>query len=399
MKAKDSVKNYDSKIREYVNYSYRQSKNACKNYGARPSGGEKESELRNHLVSELETCADSVVTEEFKFAKTTSFSESIFSFIFFVIASVLTVLDCFGLFGESSLPSIIAAVSVLIGAAIILFPSLENMFSSLFAKKLSSSNIYAVRNADNEAKKRLVLVAHSDSLPKRKFRTEPFTVITTIGFFLTLAVLFVNSHNNWFSTVPALKYSTFALIAFIPFALIPAFADSGEFSEGASDNLSGSFASIAVLKYLKDNSIEIRNTEISVLITSAHFYGCEGAKAFYKKHSSQFTDIPTVFIGLDSIAGKDTALGTVKSDNKSGSAASELISSGASDAGIELNSSSLQGKYTADSLTFGSSSSCTLTSLDSDFAKSPDGYEDMKVKTIENALKTVVSALFIYDEE
>ena len=54
MKARDSVKNYDSKIREYVNYSYRQSKNACKNYTSRPAGSENEKELQKHLVSELE---------------------------------------------------------------------------------------------------------------------------------------------------------------------------------------------------------------------------------------------------------------------------------------------------------------------------------------------------------
>ncbi len=395
MKARDSVKNYDSKIREYVNYSYRQSKNACKNYGPRPAGSDSEKDLQKHLVNELETCADSVETETFSFAKTTSFSENIFTLVFFILAAALVILECFGIFPDETIPAIGSAVSVILGVA--------NLFtgftSKVFAKKSESANIFAVRKADEEAKKRLILLANSDSLPKHKFATLPFMIVTTIGFVLTIVMMFLSASFDLFSKIPNLRFASLALIIFIPFALIPIFADSKDFSEGASKNLSGSFASIAVLKYLKDNGIRMPSLEICVLITSAHEYDSAGAKAFASIHSNDFSDISTTCICLDSIAGEEKNLGIIKA--KGSEKSLSFIEEGAKDAGTEIGSSALQGKYSADASCISAMGidTCTLTSLPEAYAKSPDTFEDMKVKTIETALKTVVSGVFLYEEK
>ncbi len=395
MKAKDSVKNYDSKIREYVNYSYRQSKNACKNYGPRPAGSESEKELQKHLASELETCADSVKTEEFKFAKTTSFSENIFTLVFFALAIVLVILECFGIFPNDTFPAISVAGLVIFGVANIF----TGYTSKIFAKKTDATNIFAVRNADSEAKKRVILLANSDSAPKRKFNTLPFLIVSIVGFLLAIIVMFLNSYLDLFNQIPNLKFASLALLVFLPFAVIPLFADSKDFSEGASKNLSGSFASIAVLKYLKDTSIEMPSAEICVLITSAHEYDSAGAKAFANSHSSEFSDIPTVCICLDAIAFDEKNLGIIKT--KVSEKSEEFITAGATDASIEIGTSALQGKYDSDAVVLSSMGidCCTLTSLGLNHMKNPDTFEDMKVKTIESALKTVVSGTFLYEEK
>lgn len=395
MKAIDSVKNYDSKIREYVNYSYRQSKNACKNYGPRPAGLDSEKELQKHLVSELETCADSVKTESFTFSKTTSFSENIFTLVFFVLAAALIILEYFGVFHNDTFPAISVAGLVIFGVANIF----TGYTSKIFAKKSESENIFAVRKADKEATKRLILLANSDSAPKSKLNTFPFVIITTIGFVLSIILMFLNSALDIFTDIPGLRFISLALIAFIPFAAIPVFADSKDFSEGASKNLSGSFASIAVLKYLKDNGIEMPSLEIDVLITSAHEYDSAGAKAFVNAHSSDFSDIETVCICLDSIACAEDNLGIIK--GKSFEKAVKVITDGAEDNASKIGDSALQGKYTSDAAAISSLGidSCTLTSLGTDYVKMPDTFEDMKVKTIETALKTLVSGIFLYEEK
>ena len=395
MKAKDSVKNYDSKIREYTNYSYRQSKNACKNYGPRPAGSESEKDLRKHLVSELETCATEVKTESFKFAKATSFSENIFTLIFFTLAALLVILECFGVFPDDTFPAVSVAGLVIFGVANIF----TGYTSKIFAVKSESENIFAVRKADGEAKKRLILLANTDSMTKQKFNTFPFVIVSTVGFVLAIVLMFLNTAFELFTKYPNLKFVSLALIVFITFAAISLFADSKESSDGASKNLSGAFASIAVLKYLKDNNIEMASTEICVLITSAHECDSLGAKAFMSAHSSDFSDIPTICIGIDSIAFDEKNLGVIKSKNTD--ASFTFIKEGASDAGIEIENSLLQGKYLPDSLMLSASGidSCTITSLPGNYVKEPDTHEDMKVKTIESALKTVVSGLFIYDEK
>lgn len=396
MKARDSVKNYDSKIREYVNYSYRQSKNACKNYGPRPAGSDSEKELQKHLVSELEACSDEVKTENFTFARTTSFSENIFTLVFFVLAVALVILECFGIFPDETIPAIGSALFVIAGVAN-LFTGFTNR---LLAKKAESENIFAVRKADKEAAKRLILLANSDSAPKRKFATLPFMIVTTAGFVLTIVTMFLSAAFDLFSTVPNLKFASLALIVFIPFAIIPIFADSKEFSEGASKNLSGSFASIAVLKYLKDNGIEMPSLEICVLITSAHEYDLSGAKAFVKAHSDDFKDIPTIVVNLDSIAGDEANHGTIGVKNSTYES-EKFIGKGEIDNNFSFAPSPLQGKYASDASVFSAKGfdAITLTSLPADYAKMPDTFEDMKVKTIETALKTVVSGVFLYEEE
>lgn len=395
MKARDSVKNYDSKIREYVNYSYRQSKNACKNYGPRPAGSESEKELQKHLISELETCADEVKTEGFSFAGTTSFSENIFTAVLLVLATALVILGFFGIFPDDTIPAIGVAVLVILGVANIF----TGFTSKIFAKKAESENILAVRKADKEATKRLILLTNSDSAPKSKINTFPFVIVSTVGFALSIIMMFLNATLDVFAEIPGLRFISLALIAFIPFAIIPIFADGKDFSEGASKNLSGSFASIAVLKYLKDNGIEMPSLEICVLITSAHEYDCAGAKAFASAHSSDFTDMETVCVCLDSIACAEDNLGIIKS--KSFEKASQIIADGAEDNESTIGDSSLQGKYISDAAIISSMGidACALTSLGADYAKAPDTFEDMKVKTIETALKALVSGVFLYEEK
>ncbi len=395
MKAKDSVKNYDSKIREYTNYSYRQAKNACKNFGPREAGSESEKKIAEHLKNELEVCANEVKTEEFTFAKTSSFSDNLFNLVFLLLATVLTVLDSLGV-GENSVLLIIAAVFVMLGIINIFSGIVNKTLSSLISKKATSTNVYAIRSADKEAKKRLVLVSNMDSMPLKKFKTSVFTIISAVGFVLPLAVLFLNATNGFFTNSNTLKYIPLALLIFIPLAVIPLFADKKAYSEGAGKNLSGAFSSIAVLKYLKDNSIEMENTEICVLICGANEYSLAGADNFYKKHSADFNDIETVFVNLDSTAGYEKNLGISYS---LGGDAQEFIKDGALDAEITLNDSPVKGKYLPAAAKLKSFDACTLSSLGADYENAPDTHEDMKVKTIESALKTVVSGLFIYDEK
>lgn len=395
MKAKDSVKNYDSKIREYTNYSYRQAKNACKNYGPRPAGSDKEKELQEHLMNELRGCTNAVTAENFNFIKSTALSENIFTLIFIILAVAVAIISCFGIFPNNTITAIASAIIVFLGV-INIFTGFTN---KMFAKKCSSSNIHAVRKADEKATKRLLLIANSDSLEKHKFKTSGFAIISAIGFVVSLAVVFMSSYLDFFNANPNMKYTCFALVVFIPFAIIPLFADNNEYSEGASKNLSGAFASIAVLKYLQDNEIKMPSLEICVAITSAREEDNAGAFAFAKKHSSYFSDIPTVCICIDSIAFDEKNLGIIKAKNAKESV--EFLKNGAQDANIELIDSPVQGKYSPDSNVISSIGidACAITSLPDNFEKVPDTHEDMKVKTIESALKTIVSGAFLYEEK
>ncbi len=394
MKANESVNNYDSKIREYVNYSYRQTKNACKETTERGAGGENEKKMQDYFVNELESCTDEVSRNEFRFSKVSAFSENICNIIVFIIAIGMAIVTSLGIVHNNTFAIIVSVVAILAGIGNIF----SGITSKIFAKKASSSNIFAVKKSTGRAEKRLIILSNSDSMPIPKFKTSALVIITGIGFMLTIIVLFLSAYNDFFNTDSWQKYLPLGLLVFLPFGIATLFGDSKEYSQGASKNLSGVFTSIAVMKYMKDLGISFKNTEICILICGAHEYNCSGAKHFVKNQFPELSELPTVVINTDSLAFEEENLGYITS--KSSEEAVNLIKNGASDAGFEIKESKLNKKYITDASAFSKTfySCCTLTSLPLNYTKVPDTFEDMKIKTIETALKTIMSSVFIYDE-
>ena len=68
-----------------------------------------------------------------------------------------------------------------------------------------------------------------------------------------------------------------------------------------NDDLTGCFMSIAVLKALKDQNVNLENTEVGVLITGSEEAGLRGAKAFTKAHAKEFDDVETLIFAIDTI--------------------------------------------------------------------------------------------------
>ena len=91
--------------------------------------------------------------------------------------------------------------------------------------------------------------------------------------------------------------------------------------DGANDNLTGCYMGIAVLKYLKDEGIELENTEVGVVLTGSEEIGLRGSKAWVEAHKNDFKDVPTFIYAFDTIndpkylmANYRDLNGTVKSD-------------------------------------------------------------------------------------
>ena len=91
--------------------------------------------------------------------------------------------------------------------------------------------------------------------------------------------------------------------------------------DGANDNLTGVFASMAVLQFLSFNNIELEHTEVVAVSMGGEEAGLRGSKAFVKAHD--FSDVETVCIAVDTLRdfeymgvfNKDMS-GTVKHDKQ-----------------------------------------------------------------------------------
>ena len=72
-------------------------------------------------------------------------------------------------------------------------------------------------------------------------------------------------------------------------------------SDGANDNLTGCYMGIAILKALKEQGIELENTEVGVILTGSEEAGLRGAKAWAKAHKDEYKDVETYIFAYDTI--------------------------------------------------------------------------------------------------
>ena len=160
MKASESIANYDIKVREYTNYAIKSIKNCCKNFGPRPTGSEAEKNAQEYMMNDLNNFCDEVTREEFKVSDKAFMSWIRIGVIMAIIAIAMFTLGFF-------------VVSAVIFFAIILMIALEFGFYKpvldVFFKKKTAGNVYGVRKASGETKKRVILCAHTDSAYEWKY--------------------------------------------------------------------------------------------------------------------------------------------------------------------------------------------------------------------------------------
>ena len=184
---------------------------------------------------------------------------------------------------------------------------------------------------------------------------------------------------------------------------------NGDVYEGTfvNDNLTGTLSSVAILKYLKDNDISFENTEVIALSAGSEESGLRGSKAYMKAHKADLTDVPTVFIGLETFRDyEDIAIyqrdmtGTVKMD----AGVCSLLKKAGKEAGLDLPYSSVYvGASDGAAVQQAGIPAVTLAAMNPGppryYHTRRDTADNMNMKTVEKCLEIALNALFIYDEE
>ena len=390
MRACESVQNYDSRIREYVNYSYRQSRNVCKNIGKREAGSENEKQLQQHIKAELETCADEVISESFRFSNNRKVLQNKVCAAFILLAFALIMAALLtGIYAMSYASVAVAVIGIILGFS-------GKLYSP---KKLTTENVYGVKQSTGVAKNRIILVGNADCERFTKL-ISPF--LKAMSIFSAVIIIAVSAivivQNMGIVSILPEKYYSYASIVicvFSIFNIIGLFGGYCGVSDGANKNLTGSFTSLAVLKFLKDMDISFENTEIGVLVTGAHEADMSGAKAFTEKHSDKLKNIPTKVLCLDCLR-EENDLRIVPA--KTGSAFAKKIMLCSKQAGSEIDIKGEIKNSDAEAFAKTGVEACTITASPSS-EKAEDTYEDMKIKTIETTLKCVMETVFELDSE
>lgn len=401
MKAAESVQNYASSVRMYTNYTVRAIKKICKDIGPRLAGSDAEYEAHKYIAEEMKTCCDEVEIEEFKLAP-----EAFMSWVRIDGALVIIGVIC-SLLG---LPAV--AISLTAIALILLFCEFLmywEFYDFLFPKKMSH-NTAGIRKASGEAKQRIIFSGHVDSSHEWTYtRLGGKILLFAVGGYGVVSMLYLLVS----SIIALAKPETYEIIKWTQLACIPGgilvmfFVNFKLTVEGANDNLTGTMASVAIMKYLEDNNIRFENTEVVALAAGSEESGLRGSRAYTKRHLDELKAIPTAFIGLETFRDYESMAiyardmtGTVKMDPR----VCALVKKGGELAGMDLPYSSVYvGASDGAAVQKLGIPAVTLASMDPGppryYHTRGDTADNMNMKTIEKCLDIALQTLFIYDEQ
>ncbi len=401
MKAAESVQNYASSVRMYTNYTVRAIKKICKDIGPRLAGSDAEYEAHKYIAEEMKTCCDEVEIEEFKLAP-----EAFMSWV--RIDGALVILGV--LFSFFGLPQVAIAFTAI--ALVLLFCEFLmywEFYDFLFPKKMSH-NTAGIRRASGEAKQRIIFSGHVDSSHEWTYtRLGGKILLFAVGGYGVVSMFYLLIS----SIIVLAKPETFEIIKWTQLACIPGgilvmfFVNFKLTVEGANDNLTGTMASVAIMKYLEDNNIRFENTEVVALAAGSEESGLRGSRAYTKRHLDELKAIPTAFIGLETFRDYESMAiyardmtGTVKMDPR----VCALVKKGGELAGVDLPYSSVYvGASDGAAVQKLGIPAVTLASMDPGppryYHTRGDTADNMNLKTIEKCLDIALQTLFVYDEE
>ena len=314
-----------------ADYMLKEITHICKNLPKRDPGSEGEKQACEYMAKVLkEDCGCERADVE-------SFKEnpgSFYGWIYITVTCMLISVVTFFFVPWVSIVLILLGLAL----AVLQFGMYKKVVDWMFPEK-TGHNVTAVKKCAGEPKRRIFFNGHPDAAWEWPVNYllggVGFEAHALIGFggafyYLGLSIAKVAGANA--DTLQ--KCALWGLI-FVPFWLGLYFLwNKKRVVDGANDNLTGCYMGIAILKELKDQGINLENTEVGVILSGSEEAGLRGAKAWAEAHKGEFDDIPTYIVSYDTIHDPKYLMvnyrdlnGTVKTDK----ALSDLMMKAADD--------------------------------------------------------------------
>ena len=290
----------------------------CTKFEKRGPGSHGEKQACDYAAKQMkEYGCDRVYVEGFK-----ENPHSFYGWIYFTISC------CFLALASYFFAPVLSIVFIFLGLLLcfLQFGLYKKVVDKIF-KEETGHNAAGFKKPTGEVKRRIIFNGHPDAAWEWPFKYA-FTYlgfdihmfICFIGAFYTLGIAIADVAGA-LSDELAKKLGLIALV-FVPFWFAFFFMwNKKRVVDGANDNLSGCYIGMAILKLLKDEGIELENTEIGVVFTGSEEAGLRGAKAWAGAHAKEFDDVPTFVYSYDTIAQSEQLMvnyrdlnGTVKVD-------------------------------------------------------------------------------------
>ncbi len=417
MRPNESIPNFDIKVREYTNYALKSIKNVCKNFGPRPVGSAAEKNAQEYMLKDLEKFGDEARREEYKC------SDKAFMAWVPIGAALLILNAVFFTLGLHAVALAFAALALffVLGEFIFYKPVLD-----IFFPKKTSGNVYGVRKASGETKKRIILSGHTDSAFEWTYTYKGGRPVVVLIIVTAVLAILLGIGANIFGMVNAggafgeIVWKGEAglaakILACVMYVTVPVLIMAFKFSNyklpvmGANDDLSGVFVSCAALKFLSDNDIRFENTEVAVLCAGGEEAGLRGSKAFAKANKEMLTEdgVETIFVSFDTICQLEFAkiydkdmTGMVKNDRR----VAELLQQAAKNAGVDAPIGTIElGSTDAAAMSQAGVPASAFTAMDPTPAKyyhtRLDDVNALCPQAIDAGVKIALETIFLFDEK
>ncbi len=237
---------------------------------------------------------------------------SFYGWIYFVVGGAVLALICSFFLPLLGLIIALAGVFVMVMQFILYFKFIDKLFP-----EKTGYNVTAIKKCTGEVKGRVFFNGHPDATwnwpMNEKFGGKVHIsqyIVSIIGALYIIGICIAGMVVNGVgfavvapsgATLPLFIAAMVSLVFAPWFYLVCNMWDSKTVVDGANDNLSGCYMGIAILKAMKDNGIELENTEVGVILSGCEEIGLRGAKAWCEAHKGEFDDVPTWIYSFDTI--------------------------------------------------------------------------------------------------
>ncbi len=308
----------------------------CTKFEKRAPGTKGEQQACEYMADQLKDLGcDEVYVDEFK-----ENPDSFYGWIYFTITC------CFLALASYFFMPVLSIIFIVVGLTlcVLQFGLYKKTLDKCF-KELTGHNAAGFKKPTGEVKRRIIFNGHPDATWEWPFKYK----FTYLGFDIHMSLCIIGA--IYMIVIAAIKLGGAAPelatklglwgLIFVPFWFGLYFMwNKKRVVDGANDNLSGCYIGIAILKALKEEGIELENTEIAVVLTGSEEAGLRGSMAWCEAHKDDFRDVPTFFYAYDTIydpkylmANYRDLNGTVKTDKD----ANDLFMEAAKELGIHCS--------------------------------------------------------------
>ncbi len=411
MLARESNANYPSRRREMANFAVREIKRVCKEIGPRASGEEAERRAQAYIAESMKPIADRVEVEDFELHPKAFLGWVLTDVVLMLLSGVLLCVSLSGAAGGARTALLAVATALTVLSIVFLvceFLLYKPLLDPLFPKR-RSCNVVCTRAPEQEVRRRIVFCGHIDSAYEWTYLRaggKVFAAVVGLAFGAVFVQLVLDILA--FLPLPGAADTVLLVLAVLSTLLVlpgAFFVNWKVTVPGANDNLTGVFASMAVLRFLAANNIRFAHTEVAAVSMGCEEAGLRGAKAFAKKHGDD--PVETVYIVIDTLRDYDymgvynkDMTGLVQLDAQ----AAALLKAGAKNAEHDLPFAKVFfGASDAAALAQGGLKAATLAAMDPTPARyyhtRGDTADNLDLKTLEAGIDVLLETAFLYDAE